>query len=83
LFVLVDGIYPWYSRFVQGIKSPFGECQQQFTSWQEGARKDIERTFGIIKVQFQFVERLIRLHQLLDTGKRMTTLFASSQHLPS
>jgi Plant transposon protein len=56
LFALVDGIYPQYLRFVQGIKSPIGVWQQQFTSWQEGARKDIERVFGVLKGQFQFVQ---------------------------
>jgi Plant transposon protein len=72
LYALVDGIYPRYSRFVQGIKSPIGLRQQQFTGWQEGARKDIERAFGVLKGQFQFVERPIHLHSLIDIGNRMT-----------
>jgi Plant transposon protein len=42
LYVLVDGIYLCFLRLVQGIKSPIGEHQQQFTLCQEGARKDIK-----------------------------------------
>jgi Plant transposon protein len=53
-FALVDGIYPRYLRFVQGIKSLIGD--QQFTMWQEGARKNIESAFGMFKGQFQFEE---------------------------
>jgi Plant transposon protein len=48
LSALVDGIYPQYLQFVEGIKSPSGVWQQQFIGWQEGARKDIERTFGML-----------------------------------
>ena len=73
LFVLVDGIYPRYARFVSGIKEPIGDHQKLFTGWQESARKDIERGFGVMKGQFQFVERPIHLHSLEDIGKRMTT----------
>jgi hypothetical protein len=73
LFTLVDGIYPKYSRFVQGIKQPIGDVQKKFTGWQESTRKDIERGFGVLKGTFQFVERPIHLHKLDDIGKRMTT----------
>jgi hypothetical protein len=48
-FVLVDGIYPSYSRFVRGIKVPATREEKKYTSWQEGARKDVERVFGVLK----------------------------------
>jgi Plant transposon protein len=73
LFALVDGIYPKYSHFVQGIKQPIGDIQKQFTGWQESTRKDIERGFGCLKGSFQFVERPIHLHNLEEIGRRMTT----------
>jgi hypothetical protein len=73
VFVLVDGIYPRYSRFVQGIKSPIGDEEKLYTAWQESARKDIERAFGVLKGQFQWVERPIHLHNLDQIGNRMTT----------
>jgi hypothetical protein len=50
VFVLVDGIYPSYSRrFVRGIKVPATREEKKYTSWQEGARKDVERAFGVLK----------------------------------
>jgi hypothetical protein len=46
LYVLVDGIYPKYSRFVRGFKEPVTAEERRFTGWQEAARKDIERAFS-------------------------------------
>jgi hypothetical protein len=42
LYALVDGIYPWYSRFVKGIQVPVSALEKAYTAWQEAARKDIE-----------------------------------------
>jgi Plant transposon protein len=69
--VLVDGIYLHYLWFVQGIKSQIGDCQQQLTAGQEGARKDVEHAFGMLKGRFQFVEQPIHVHHLLNIGKQM------------
>jgi Plant transposon protein len=56
LFILVDGIYPRrYSRFVRGITEPIGEIKSRFTAWQEGARKDIERAFGVLQGMWKAV----------------------------
>jgi hypothetical protein len=50
VFFLADGIYPLYSRFVRGIKKePATRKEKNYTSWQKGARKDVERTFGVLK----------------------------------
>jgi hypothetical protein len=46
LFILVDGIYPQYSRFVKGVKQPITYEETKYTAWQEGARKDVERAFA-------------------------------------
>ena len=48
-FMLVDGIYPNYSRSVAGIKQPITETEAAYTAWQESVRKDIERAFGVLK----------------------------------
>jgi hypothetical protein len=37
LYILVDGIYPKYSRFVKGMKEPITRKETIMTSWQEGA----------------------------------------------
>jgi hypothetical protein len=39
MFILVDGIYPKYSRFVKGMKEPITKKERIMTSWQEGAKK--------------------------------------------
>ncbi len=54
-FVLVDGIYPPYSRFVIGIQMPLTDKEKRYTAWQEVARKEIEQAFGVLQCQFQVV----------------------------
>jgi hypothetical protein len=71
LYILVDGIYPKYSRFVKGMKEPITRKETIMTSWQEGARKDIERAFGILQAKFQWIARPIHLHNLTDISNRV------------
>jgi hypothetical protein len=73
LFILVDGIYPQYSRFVKDIKQPIGVPEAKYSEWQEGARKDVERAFGNLKSAWQFAARPIHLHCIKDIAARMTT----------
>ena len=70
-YVLVDGIYPRYSRFVRGIKEPITDLEKSYTGWQEAARKDIERAFGVLQCKFQWFARPIHLHDLNDIAKRV------------
>jgi hypothetical protein len=50
VFFLVDGIYSSsYSRFVRGIKDPATREEKNYISQQEGARKDVERAFSVLK----------------------------------
>jgi hypothetical protein len=72
-FILVDGIYPKYSRFVKGIKEPISAEETTFTTWQESARKDIERAFGVLKGMWQYLDRPIHSHSLIDISARVTT----------
>jgi len=72
-FVLVDGIYPLFSRFVRGIKEPLTAEEKAFTKWQEAVRKDIERAYGVLKGRFQFLERPILLMDLNDIASRVST----------
>ena len=64
LFLLVDGIYPSFSRFVKGYKHPCGDFEKALTTWQESARKDIERAFGVLQAKFQCIARPIVLRAL-------------------
>jgi hypothetical protein len=73
LFILVDGIYPKYKRFVKSMKEPITIKERIMTSWQEGARKDIERAFGILQSKFQWCARPIHMHNLKDISARLAT----------
>ena len=64
LFMLVDGIYPKWSRFVKAITEPSTAAERAFTKWQESARKDIERAFGVLQCRWQCVARPIHLMNL-------------------
>lgn len=57
LYILVDGIYPQYSRFVKGNKNPVTQREKRFSEWQEACRKDIERAFGNLQGKFQCMAR--------------------------
>ena len=52
-FLLVDGAYPAYSRFVRTISPSITEEEKNFARWQEGARKDIERAFGVLQCRWK------------------------------
>ena len=52
-YFLCDGIYPRYSRFIKTIKPAIGEADKNFAMWQEGARKDIERAFGVLQCRWK------------------------------
>ena len=64
LYVLADGIYPRYSRFVKGMKEPIHDGEKALTLWQESVWKDIERAFGVLQLKFQWVAQPILLHYL-------------------
>jgi hypothetical protein len=74
LFFLVDGIYPSLSRFIKAIKAPIYDDEKSFTAWQESARKDIERAFGVLQCQWQCVSRPIHLMKM----ESIATMIAAS-----
>lgn len=59
LWILVDGIYPELARFVKTISVPIGRNFKRFVQWQEAARKDVERAFGVFQCKFQFARHPI------------------------
>ena len=71
-FILVDGIYPPYCRFVKGKSVAITREEKRYTAWQEASRKDIERAFGVLKGVWQFLERPIHLMKLDDIASRVT-----------
>ena len=71
LFVLCDGIYPAYSRFVKTISEPVTQKEKLFSAWQEACRKDIERAFGVLQGQFQYMARPFMEMKLDYIGKKV------------
>jgi hypothetical protein len=71
--ILVDGIYPQYSRFVKTLREPILHWEIDYCAWQEAARKDIERAFGVFQSKFQYVARPFMELDLKVIGKRVNT----------
>ena len=63
-YFLADGIYPAWSIFVNTIPDPTTEKDKHFAVMQEGARKDVERAFGVLQARFQYIKRHSRLWDL-------------------
>jgi Plant transposon protein len=72
MFILVDGIYPHLCRFVHCIKEAMTEKDKNYTAWQEGSRKDIERAFGVFKGKWQCLARPMHQINLQHIGQRVT-----------
>ena len=72
LFFLVDGIYPRYSRFVKAVKQPITAEEKQFTLFQELARKDIERAFGVLQVKFKAVANPIHFFDMSEISNMVS-----------
>jgi hypothetical protein len=66
LWYLVDGIYPTLARFVKTIPVPIDEVMRIFAKWQESARKDSERAFGVLVRKFQFLAKAIEFWYIED-----------------
>lgn len=71
MFILVDGIYPRYNRFVRGFSCPIESHERAYSKWQEASRKDVERAFGHLQNKFQWTARPIHLQSLPDISNRM------------
>jgi Plant transposon protein len=66
LWILVDGIYPPIARFVKTLSFPIGDVAKMFVKWQEAARKDVERAFGVLTRKFQILARPLEYWHLED-----------------
>lgn len=74
LYYLVDGIYPAWRIFARPLSQPANECDANYTKEHEGARKDIECTFGILKKKFLIVKHPAEFWKLETMHKVMKTI---------
>jgi hypothetical protein len=65
-YYLADGIYPEWAAFVKTIPLPQSDKHKLFAQHQEGARKDVERAFGVLQARFAIIREPI--HGLRDKG---------------
>jgi len=72
-YILVDGIYQSYSRFVKSVAEPITKPEKKLAQWQESARKDIERAIGVEKGTWKFTENPMHQRNLDELGCRVIT----------
>nr|XP_043639649.1 protein ALP1-like [Erigeron canadensis] len=59
-YYLTDGIYNKYSTFVKAYLYPTDPKEKRFKKLQEGARKDVERAFGVLKGKWNILRPPLR-----------------------
>ncbi|BAD81240.1 ribosomal protein-like [Oryza sativa Japonica Group] len=70
-YYLADGIYPYWASFIKSISLPQTEKHKLFAKRQEGARKDVERAFGVLQARFNIVRRPAKKWKRKSVGKIM------------
>jgi hypothetical protein len=60
-YYLADGIYPSWATFVKTVCNPAYEKCKRFAKEKEAARKDVERTFGVLQSRSAIVRYLLDL----------------------
>ncbi|XP_047948135.1 uncharacterized protein LOC125194125 [Salvia hispanica] len=70
-YYLVDGIYPNWPVFVKTFKHAIGPKKSYFASRQEGARKDVERAFGVLQSRWGMVKGPARQWYIPNIGDIM------------
>lgn len=70
-YYLADGIYPEWATFVKTIRLPPTEKTKLFAKMQEGARKDVERAFGVLQSRFAIVRGPVNLWYRQDIADIM------------
>ncbi|XP_071701568.1 uncharacterized protein [Rutidosis leptorrhynchoides] len=63
-YYLADGIYPTWAAFVKGFSSAVDEKRSYFTKKQASARKDVERTFGILQGRWHILQQPARSYEV-------------------
>lgn len=72
-YYLADGIYPEWATFVKTIHLPQCAKDSCFSKHQEGARKDVERAFGVLQSRFAILRSPARPWQMKSLAEIMYT----------
>ena len=72
-YYLADDIYPDFAMSVKTISMPQEEKWKLFAQWQELARKDVERVFGVLQSRFTIICGPTRFW---DAGKMKNIIYA-------
>ncbi|KAG8060411.1 hypothetical protein GUJ93_ZPchr0002g23558 [Zizania palustris] len=70
-YYLADGIYLEWAAFMKTIPLPQTEVHKLYVKYQEGARKDVERAFGVLQSRFAIIRRPARLWKRKSVGRIM------------
>ena len=68
-YYLADGIYPEWATFVKTISRPQSAKHKLYANYQESARKDVERAFGVLQKRWAIIRHPARLweqHELAN-----------------
>ncbi|KAL6634082.1 hypothetical protein ACP70R_026753 [Stipagrostis hirtigluma subsp. patula] len=65
-YYLADGIYPEWAAFVKTVHAPQTVEDKLYALKQEGARKDVECSFGVLQSRFDIIRRPARLWKQAD-----------------
>nr|XP_043625445.1 uncharacterized protein LOC122596865 [Erigeron canadensis] len=63
-YYLANGIYPEWATLVKSFKCPMDPKTTKFKRYQEAARKDVERAFGVLQGHWQIVEQQARAYSV-------------------
>nr|XP_043630217.1 protein ALP1-like [Erigeron canadensis] len=56
-YYLADGIYPEWATLVKSFKCPMDPKTSKFKRFQESARKDMERAFGVLQGRWRILQQ--------------------------
>jgi hypothetical protein len=59
-YYLGDGIYPEWATIVKSFKHQISEAETRFKRYQESARKDVERAFGVLQGRWGIIKNPAR-----------------------
>ncbi|XP_071705257.1 uncharacterized protein [Rutidosis leptorrhynchoides] len=63
-YYLADGIYPYWATLIRPYSTPTYEQHAKFKRFQESARKDVKRTFGVLQGKFHILQMTGRSHSV-------------------